>query len=151
MMKKLLIVMLLLSTYLVASMNLQTASKEQLMSIAGIGAKKAMAIMEYRKKHKIHSASDLLKVKGIGKKIVSNVKGGVKSKAKSSFANAKNKYSSKKGSSSLDKAKAKKAKYSKKADKKLHNSKKKAHDAQSKFKKKKDSAKDKMNKMKSMF
>jgi len=140
MMKKLLIVMLLLSTYLVASMNLQTASKEQLMSIAGIGAKKAMAIMEYRKKHNINSVSDLLKVKGIGKKIVDNVKNGVKNRAKSSFSSAKNKHSSNKSSNRLDKAKAKKSKYSKKA-----------HDAKNKLKKKKDSAKAKMNKMKNMF
>ena len=141
MIKRLFFVMMLLSTYLVASMNLQTASKEELMSIAGIGAKKATAIMEYRKKHKIHSASDLLKVKGIGSKIVSNVTNGVKSKAKSSN----------KGSSSLDKAKTKKENYSKKANKKYSDHKTKAMKKKEKMNKKKDSAKAKMNKMKNMF
>ncbi len=83
-MKKLLLVMLLLSGYLFGSINVQTASKAELMSISGIGSKKADAIIKYRKTHKLKSAADLLKVKGIGKTIVNNVKNGVKSKGKSS-------------------------------------------------------------------
>jgi competence protein ComEA len=79
-MKKLLLVMLLLSSYLFGAMNLQTASKADLMKISGIGAKKADAIIKYRKTHKIKSADDLLKIKGFGKGIVGNVKGNVKSK-----------------------------------------------------------------------
>ena len=75
MIKKIIIAMLVLSTYLVAAINVQTASKEELMSISGIGKKKADAIMKYRKTNKLKSADDLLKVDGIGKGIVKNVKG----------------------------------------------------------------------------
>jgi competence protein ComEA len=111
-------------------MNLQNASKEELMSIAGIGAKKAMLIMEYRKTHKINSVSDLLKIKGIGSGIVSNVKNDVKNKSKSK---------SKSKSSSGYTKKAKKQ-YSDKKDK-----------AMKKFDTNKKSAQSKMNKMKNMF
>ena len=79
-MKKLLLVMILLSGYLFGAINVQTASKAELMSISGIGAKKADAIIKYRKQHKLKSTDDLLKVPGIGKGIVNNVKGNVQSK-----------------------------------------------------------------------
>jgi len=79
-MKKLLLVMLLLSGYLFGAINVQTASKADLMTISGIGEKKADAIIKYRKTHRLKSANDLLKVPGIGKNIVNNVKKGVKSK-----------------------------------------------------------------------
>ena len=82
-MKKLLLVLLLAGSYLFAGINLQTASKAELMSISGIGAKKADAIMKYRKLHKLKSVNDLLKVKGIGKNIVKNVKGNITNKVKS--------------------------------------------------------------------
>lgn len=77
--------MLVLSTYLVAAINVQTASKEELMSISGIGEKKAEAIIKYRKKHKLKTPDDLTQVKGIGKNIVKNVKGNVKNKEKKSL------------------------------------------------------------------
>ena len=129
MIKKLLIVMLLLSTYLVAAINVQTASKAELMSISGIGEKKASSIIKYRKTHKLKSADDLLKVKGIGKGIVKNVKGNVKSKAKGAASKGKKasstKTSSKKVTDSKSKAKkTKKAKTPKK--KKAKKAKKKA-------------------------
>jgi len=87
MIKNILIMMLLASTYLMATMNVQTASKTELMSISGIGAKKADAIIKYRTTHKLKSADDLVKVKGVGKGIVKNVKGNVKNKAKSKSKN----------------------------------------------------------------
>lgn len=49
-MKKIVALLMLCGTFLVAQINLQTASKEELMSIKGIGEKKAEQIMEYRKK-----------------------------------------------------------------------------------------------------
>ncbi len=113
MIKKLLIVMLLLSTYLIAAMNVQTASKAELMSISGIGEKKANAIIKYRKTDKLKSTDDLLKVKGIGKGIIRNVKGNVKSKTKGAKNQSKKeKKKSIKGSKKLtnSKDKAKKTK-----------------------------------------
>lgn len=50
-MKKIVALLMLCGTFLVAQINLQTASKEELMSIKGIGEKKAEQIMEYRKKY----------------------------------------------------------------------------------------------------
>ena len=119
MIKKLLIVMLVLSTYLVAAMNVQTASKSELMSISGIGEKKASSIIKYRKTHKLKSADDLLKVKGIGKGIVKNIKGNVKNKAKGASSKSK-KASSKRSSKKVtgSKSKAKKTKRAKTPKKK---------------------------------
>ena len=54
--------------------NLQTASKDELMSVKGIGAKKADQIIEYRKTNKITNPEDLKNIKGFGDNIVTNVK-----------------------------------------------------------------------------
>jgi len=58
-----------------AAVNLQTASKDELMSIKGIGPVKADQIMKYRKSNKISSANDLQNIKGFGPGIIANVKG----------------------------------------------------------------------------
>ena len=76
-MKKLVSRALLCGGFLFASINLQTASKEELMEIKGIGEKKAEQIIEYRKTNKINSPEDLKNVKGIGDSIVNNVKNNV--------------------------------------------------------------------------
>lgn len=57
-----------------ASINFQSASKDQLMAISGIGEKKAEAIMEYRKKNKIKSVDDLKNIKGFGSKMIEKIK-----------------------------------------------------------------------------
>ncbi len=57
-----------------AALNLQTATKEELMGIKGIGDKKAEQILEYRKTNKINSPEDLKNIKGFGDSIVSNIK-----------------------------------------------------------------------------
>ncbi len=79
--KKILLLLALSSTLLFSAMNLQKASKDDLMCIKGIGEKKAEAIIKYRKKSKISKAEDLLKIKGFGEGIVKNVKKGVKTAA----------------------------------------------------------------------
>jgi len=121
--------MVLLSGYLFGAINVQTASKAELMSISGIGEKKADAIIKYRKKHKLKSTDDLLKVPGIGKGIVKNVKGNVKSK---------------KNSAKQKMQKNKKSMMHKKDSKTKKNSKK----MQKKMKHKKDSMKNSSKKMK---
>ena len=60
--------------------QLNSASKAELMEINGIGESKADAIMKART---FTSFDDVLKVKGVGEKLVSNIKNDVKSKAKS--------------------------------------------------------------------
>lgn len=62
--------------------ELNAATKEELMSIKGIGAAKAEAIIKERDKGAFNSLDDLVKVKGIGPAIVENVKNDVKSKEK---------------------------------------------------------------------
>ncbi len=120
-MKKIISLLVLSFTFMFASMNLQTASKSELMSIKGIGAKKAEAIIKYRKSHKLKSADDLLKVKGIGKGIVKNVKNDVKvattkkksSKIKRDSKKKVSKVNAKKTSKTTTKAKNLKGKASK--------------------------------------
>ena len=48
--------------------HINIASAKELMSVKGIGAKRAAAIISYRKKNgPLHSVDDLAKIKGIGK------------------------------------------------------------------------------------
>ena len=48
--------------------NINTASKEQLMTLKGVGEKIADRIIEYRKAHPFKTIEDLMNVKGIGQK-----------------------------------------------------------------------------------
>ena len=73
-MKRLVTLLMLCCSFLFAEINLQTASKEELMSIKGIGEKKAEQIIEYRKTNTINTAEDLKNIKGFGDSIVGNVK-----------------------------------------------------------------------------
>ena len=51
------------------TVNINTATLEELQTIKGIGKKKAEAILQYRKQHgAFRTKEDLLQVKGIGKK-----------------------------------------------------------------------------------
>jgi len=79
-MKKILVTSLLMFS-LASALNVQKASKDELMCIKGIGEKKASAIMKYRKSHKLKSAQDLLEIKGFGKSLVQNVQKDTKSVA----------------------------------------------------------------------
>lgn len=72
-MKKIVALLMLCASFAFASINLQTATKDELMSIKGVGDKKADQIIEYRKTNKIKSAEDLKNIKGFGNSIVSNI------------------------------------------------------------------------------
>ena len=58
----------------VAAVDINAASVDQLMSLPGIGAAKAAAIVKYRDEHgPYHSAEDLLEVKGIGEALLRKI------------------------------------------------------------------------------
>ena len=77
-MKKLLLVLLAFFAFsgmAMAAVNLNTASKDELQAVNGIGPKKADAIVEYRKKNgSFKTVDDLKNVKGFGDKSVANMR-----------------------------------------------------------------------------
>ncbi len=50
--------------------NINTATKEQLMSIKGVGSKMADRIIEYREAQPFKSVEEITAVKGIGQKFL---------------------------------------------------------------------------------
>ena len=122
---------------LLFGLNPQTATKEELMKIKGVGEKKAEAIIEYRKKHKLKSLEDLIQVKGIGEVIAQNILKDVLNGDESSKPAKKKSIKSKKSDVKKDDNKSKKSKNedSKKESKKENKNKDKS--------KKKESKKDK--------
>jgi len=150
-MKKVLVTLLLMISF-ASALNVQTASKDELMCIKGIGEKKASAIMKYRKSHKLKSAKDLLEIKGFGKALVQNVQkdtksvtcGGKKSAKKSTKKSTDKKSTSKKSSSkksSSKKSADKKSSTKKSTDKKNSDKKSSKKSSSKKDTKKKTSKK----------
>ena len=72
-MKKIILLLFFIIT-LFAKININTATMEELHSLKGIGHTKAVAIMEYRKKHPFKKIEDIMKIKGIGKKTFEKIK-----------------------------------------------------------------------------
>lgn len=54
--------------------NINTASKEELMTLSGIGATKAIAIIEYRKTKPFKNVEDITNVNGIGTSTFEKIK-----------------------------------------------------------------------------
>ncbi len=52
------------------SVNINTASVEELMKLPGIGKSKAEAIVAYRESHPFTAVSELIEVRGIGPKML---------------------------------------------------------------------------------
>lgn len=73
-----LLLSLLIGVNSFAIVNFNTATKEELIKINGIGEKKASLIIEYRKENKINSVEDLSKIKGFGEKLVTKIKESIK-------------------------------------------------------------------------
>ena len=55
-------------------LNINTASKEELMGISGIGASKADLIIAYRLEHKFSKIEDIMNVSGIGESLFEKIK-----------------------------------------------------------------------------
>lgn len=75
---KILAMAVLVCSFVFGAVDINSANKSELMSLKGVGAKKAEAIVAYRKAHCFKKAKDLTAVKGIGPKFIAKNKGNIK-------------------------------------------------------------------------
>jgi competence protein ComEA len=69
------LILMLFSLSVLAAVNVNTATKEELQTLSGIGPEKAQAIIDYRTEHgPFKSVDDLTKVKGLGEKTVEKLR-----------------------------------------------------------------------------
>jgi len=69
-MMRFLLLLLTCIVFIWSNVDINSASLEELQTLRGIGAKKAKAIITYRKTHCFKTVDDLAAVKGIGKKTI---------------------------------------------------------------------------------
>jgi len=74
---KILTMVLLGISLLFGLVDINNASKEELKPLNGIGVKKAELIIAYRDANCFKNIDELVKIKGIGKKIVDKNKGNI--------------------------------------------------------------------------
>ena len=67
---KFLAMMVLGMSFLFSAVDINNANEKELMSIKGVGDKKASAIVEYRKGNCFKNVDEIVKVKGLGKKFL---------------------------------------------------------------------------------
>ncbi|QOP46071.1 ComEA family DNA-binding protein [Sulfurimonas paralvinellae] len=75
---KILAIVVLVCSFVFGAVDINSANQSELMSLKGIGAKKAEAIVSYRKGHCFKKAEDLTAVKGIGSKFIAKNKANIK-------------------------------------------------------------------------
>lgn len=67
---KLLATLTLVTSLLFGTVDINNASKTELTTLNGVGAKKAEAILKYSKSHCFKTVESLKEVKGIGTKLI---------------------------------------------------------------------------------
>ena len=67
---KFIVLVMMVSGLLFASVDINNATVKELTTVKGIGSKKAEAIVEYRKHHCFQSVNEIVQVKGIGEKFL---------------------------------------------------------------------------------
>ena len=128
---KILVLSAALASFAFAQINLNTATKKELMMLPGIGASKAEAIMEYRKTNKFEKIDDIKNIKGIGNKRFEMLKDDLAVSGETDTSNLKSA------------AEREKAKATQKANKKANE---KVEKAEKKAKKESENLKDKAKK-----